>query len=632
MKNLQSHIAALCVCLLVGSPVWAQSTEKKEDTTPRLDTERPHWYSPITSRYQPKIVPPVNVSNTTRVEGLIRAGNLYLSLQDAIALSIENNIDIEVQRYTFRLAETDLFRAKTGAFAFGFQTAVPVGASSVTAGPGTPIGGSVAAIGTTSGNAGVAPYSFDPVLTGTTSFAHITNPTNNSVVAGLNSQVLGQNQANFAVTQGFSTGAQAALSFTNAFTTSNSYTNNTNPTTSSNLDLSVTQHLLQGFGMAINNRNIRIATNNLKVADYVFQQQVMNTANNVVNLYWNLVSYVENVKVAQQSLAYAQKLYDDNRKQVDIGTLAPIEIVRAEAQVATSEQALILAQTNVLQQETILKNALSRNGASNPILADVHIIPTDHVVIPEKEPIQPIQDLYARALDRRPDLSQARVQIDNSNINLKGTRNAMLPSLDLIGDVRNSGLTGTINTTPNPSNGLVPNHVIDPIFLGGYGNLLTQIFARNFPNYSIGFQLNVPLRNRAAQANYATASVQLRQNELQLQKTINQIRVDVQNALIAVQQARVGYDAAVRTRVLQERTLDAEQKKFALGNSTPFFIIQAQQALAAAQQAEVQALINYALARAQMDQVTGDTLDRYNIQIDEAKTGRVARQSLPTIP
>jgi outer membrane protein len=630
MKFFQPYLAALCVLLVLAPATFAQDQQaKKEDTTPRLDSSSPGRFAIITNKYTPRIVPPVNVSNSGRIEQLVRAGNLYLSLQDAISLALENNIDIEIQRYGFQLAETDLLRTKTGTPARGIATGTAAGAGSVTGGPGTFIGGAAAGIGTTGGGAGPLAYNFDPVLQGNIQWGHFTQPQTSTVTTGTTASVNTQKLANFGVSQGFASGTTATLGYNNTFNESNNTTNSFNPSTNSNLDLQVTQHLLQGFGFALNNRNIRIARNNLKVVDYVFQEQVMNTTNNIINLYWNLVSYIENVRVAQEALAYSQKLYDDNQKQVDIGTLAPIEIVRAKAQVASSQQTLLNAQTNVLQQETILKNALSRNGTASVSISDVHIIPTDRIQIPQTEPIEPIQDLYSRALEKRPDLTQARVQLDNTKINLSGTKASLLPTLDAIGDVRNNGLTGFANPLALGNSLVQPPN---PFFVGGYGNVLGQLFGRNFPTYSIGVQLNIPLRNRSAQADYATAAVQLRQNELNLQKAINQIRVDVQNAQIARQQARAQYDAAVQTRILQEQTLDAEQKKFQLGSSTPFFVIQAQRDLATAEQAEVAALTAYGLAKANLDQVTGVTLEQNNISIDEARTGKVSRQSNPVIP
>jgi outer membrane protein len=635
MKSFQSYIAALCVLMIAAPSTWAQNQQedKKEDTTPRLETARPHWFTPLIAKYQPKIIPPISVSNSPRIDALIRAGNLYLSLQDAITLALENNIDIEVERYEYNLADTDLFRTKTGTPARGIPTGTSAGAGSVTAGPGYFLGGAATGIGTTAGGAGPLPITADPVFSSTVQWAHQTTPQTNTVIFGTTTTVTTAKTYNFAVTQGYSTGTAYTFGYNNSVQSYNYATPVFNPGTTSSFDLSLTQNLLQGFGRSINNRNIKIAKNNLKVADYVFQTQVQNTVSNIINLYWNLVSYIENVRVAQQSIASSQKLYDDNKKQVEIGTLAPIEVIRAQAEVASDQQTLVVAQTNVLQQETILKNAISRNGVANVSIADVHIIPTDRIQIPAVEPVQPAQDVYARALDNRPDLAQARLQIDNANVNLAGTRNAMLPTLNAIGDLRNNGLAGLPNTLVGVKPGSVAAGAsADPFFVGGYGTVLSQLFSRNFPNYSIGVQLNIPLRNRSAQADFATATLQLRQTELGLQKQINQIRVDVQNALIALQQARAQYESATQARILQEQSLDAEQKKFQLGSSTPYNVILAQRDLATARQVEVGALTAYGLARAQLDQVTGDTLDKNNIHIDEAKTGKVARQSNPVIP
>ncbi len=392
--------------------------------------------------------------------------------------------------------------------------------------------------------------------------------------------------------------------------------------------------MLQGFGLALNNRTIRIAKNNIKAADYVFQQQLINTVANVVQLYWNLVSSNQQVEVRKQAVDVSQKLYDDNKKQVEIGTLAPIEIVRAEAQLAANQQALVAAQSTVLQFETVLKSALSRNGLASVSVMDAHVVPTDPIRIPEVEAIEPIQDLMSRALDNRPDLAQSRIQIENSEIALTGTRSAMLPTLNAVGDMRNNGLVGAQNTIIGPvstQTGLIQNPPIaDPFFLGGYGSVLGQLFGRNFPTYSIGLNLTIPLRNRAAQANLTTATLNVRQNQLQVQRQINQIRVDVQNALIGIQQARAQYQAAVKGRVLSEQTLDADQKKLALGATTVYQVIQDQRDLTTAAAAEVTALGAYASARGQMDIATGLTLSNNNVEFAEAKAGHVS--SAPSTP
>jgi outer membrane protein len=626
MKQFHTYVAVLCA-VLVATPATFGQQNPGVDTRGPLGTERPHWYSGVAQPYQPRVVPPVNVSNSSRIDALLRAGNLYLSLSDAIALALENNLDVEIERYEFSLAEADLLRAQSGAGINGIPTSVL---------PGIPTGaglGLLGSSGTGIGSAGTisplgAGLSFDPFISGNVNFGHTTVPQSNTVLSGTNALVTTNKTANFALVQAFSTGGSIALNYNNIIQEQNSFRSTVNPFTNSSLDLTVTQPLLQGFGLALNNRNIRVAKNNVKAADYVFRQQLINSVANVVQLYWTLVAANSTVNVNQQAVAVAQKLYDDNKKQVEIGTLAPIEVVRAEAQLATAQQALVAAQSAVLQLEAVLKSALSRNGlASLPIL-EAHVIPTDPIRIPETEAIQPVQDLVSRALDNRPDVAQSRIQLNNADIILSGTRNALLPSLSFVGDMRSNALVGSQNTVEgvNATTGLLSTPPIaDPFFVGGYGTVLAQLFGRNFPTYSVGLSLTIPLRNRAAQANLATASVNLRQNQLLLQRQINQIRVDVQNAITAVNQARTQYEAAVKGRVLQEQTLDADQKKLALGATTVYQVIQDQRDLTTAAAAEVTAQATYAGARVQLDVATGSTLANNNVEFDEAKTGHVSK-------
>jgi outer membrane protein len=621
MKHVQSILASFCV-FLSATQSFAQQ--------PRGEFDHPHWYSNITRPYEPTLVAPVNVSNSIRLDSLLRGGKLYLSLQDAIALALENNIDIEVERYLFPLAEADLLRAQAGSSTQGFSTNTTGGATGLAAGGVPSFIGNYGGGGTGSGFAASPnPNGFDPTINSTIQWGHITSPQQNTITTGTTSLVSTNKLANFNIQENFSTGGTATLSYNNTFSDQNAYLNLFNPVTTAYLDLTIAQPLLQGFGLALNNRTIRVAKNNLRAADIVFKQQVIVTVGTVVQAYWLLVSANEDVDVKRKALALSQKLYNDNKRQVEVGTLAPIEIVRAEAEIAADDQALVTSQTTVLQQETILKNALSRNGLANPAVLAANIVPTDRIRIPDVEKIQPIQDLVASGLDNRPELQQGRVQLENQKIVLTGTRNLMLPTLSAFADVRNSGLSGDPNTLPSPGNILPFATNQNPFFIGGYGNVLGQLFGRNFPNYSVGVQLSIPLRNRAAQANYATAAVNLRQSELSVQKLINQIHVDVQNALITVQQARAQYASAVKSRILQEQTLDAEQKKYAVGASTPFLVIQAQRDLSTAGGTEVVAEATYIQARLQLDVATGRVLDIYNIEIDEAKKGHVSKLPSP---
>lgn len=627
MNRLRSSLAILCAVLTLSPATYAQEAQ----------TEKPSWTDRMGGffkRYEGQTVAPVNVSNSGRLEQLVRAGKLYLSLSDAIASALENNIDIEIQRYAPRLAQADVLRAQSGNAIRGVSTNVSSGTSSAT---GTSVQGTSSTSSTTNNlaaslsSAGPSTVSLDPVASGTLQWGHFSSPQASTFTTGTNTLVQRQQIYNFGVSQGFLSGTVAQLSLNNSVTNNNSLRNTFNPVTNGAADLTISQHLLQGFGFAVNNRNIRIAKNNLGVADLTFRQQVQNTVANVIGLYWDLVAFNEDVSVKRQALALAQKLYNDNKKQVEIGTLAPIEIVRAEAEVAAREQDLTTSETNVLQQETILKNAISRNGVASATISEVRIVPTDRIQMPNVEPVQPIQDLIAKAIDSRPDLAQTRIQIENSQIALKGTKNALLPTVDAFVDLRNRGQAGVgiPSTSIDPATGksiIVPPN---PYFVGGYNTVLSQIFGRNFPDYSAGLSLNIPLRNRAAQADYTTAQLNLRQSELTLQRLANTVRVDVQNALIALQQARARYQAAEKSRALQEQTLDAEQKKYALGASTVYLVIQAQRDLATAESTRVTALSAYARARTQLDLATGQTLDANSIQIDEAMRGSVSKQPSP---
>jgi outer membrane protein len=545
--------------------------------------------SGLWQRYQFRLEPPAGLANSGRLDSLLRGGNLYLSLQDAIALALENNLDIAIQRYAPRLADADLLRSKAG-------------------------GGAVP--------------SLDPTATYNLNWGHQTMPQTSSFVSGTNSLVNTATQSNFAISQGFVTGTTASLSWNNTFSKSNSTRSDFNPSTSAYLSLQVTQHLLQGFGMTANRRNIRIAQNSRKVSDLVFKQQVITTVASVMNLYWDLVSYNEDVKVKLQAVALAQQLLEDNQRQVEIGSLAPIEVVRAEAQLASGQQDLVISQTRVLLQEANIKNALSRTGVDLPAIASARVIPTDQISFPSTEAVEPIQDLIAKALASRPELAQTSLQVTNAKIGLDGTKSALKPTLDAVGTLQNSGLAGQVSGLTSPFG----TGTIDPYFVGGYGTVLGQMFRRNFPNYSIGLQLNVPLRNRPAQADMITAQVQLRQQELRQQQQINQVRLDVTNAVIAVQQARAAHDASVKARVLQEQTLSAEQEKFRLGASTSFLVIQAQRDLASAQSSEVASRSGYTKAKITLDQATGRLLDANGIQLDEAVSGQVSRPPSPLPP
>jgi outer membrane protein len=628
MRRFQAPLSLVCTLLLIASSSFSQTAIRIEPPKGGLG-----W---LTRPYQQRTVPPINVANTDRLEALVRAGNLYLTAQDVIALALENNLDIEIQRYGPLLAREVTKRAKGGGSLRSVGVGVAAGPQSVSL-----AGVSLTASGASTGNAGAGVSSgggiltqlgpaiplFDPQLNFFTQFAHTTSPQSNTQLTGTTALILNTRtyQAQYQKTWEF--GLNAAVTYASQRTQVNSAFFDLNPFTSGSLDVAITQPLLQGFGSAVNGRNIRVAKNNQKVTDLQFKQQVITTVSAVLNLYWDLVSFNEDLRARKNQLATAQQLFEDNKKQVAIGTLAPIEVTRAEAQVYASQQDLLISQTNLLQQETVLKNALSRNGVASPTLAEVHIIPLDKISVPPSDNLRPIDQLVQEALGARVEIAQNRINIESNKVNLVGIKNSLKPTLNAFVGLTNNGLTGSQNPLSIPLIPVEPRLAADPFLLGGYGNLLGQIARRNYPSYSAGFSLNIPLRNRAAQSDYVSSQLELRQNELAFQKSVNQVRVDVQNAVIGLQQARVRYDSAVKARILQQQTLDADRKKYTLGASTVFQVVTDQQTLAAAESAETQALANYSHARIAFDQALGTTLGENHISIEEAMSGHVARKS-----
>ncbi|MES1260941.1 MAG: TolC family protein, partial [Acidobacteriota bacterium] len=554
----------------------------------------------------------------------LKAGNLYLSAQDVVAMVLENNLDIEVQRYGPLLAREVLRRAEGGGLLRSVGQGVASGPTSVSlAGVSINTNGSppVTSSGVNSSvltQLGPAIPTFDPSITAFANFAHSTTPQSNTSFSGIQSLVFDTRTFSASYSQNSHFGTSATLSYTSQYQHVNSTFFSLNPFTTANVDLTVTQNLLNGFGRAVNDRNIRVQKNSLKVTDLQFKQQVITTITAALNLYWDLVSFTEDLKARQEEVGTAQQLFENNQKQVQIGTLAEIEVTRAQSQLYAAKQDQLISQTNLLQQETILKNVLSRKGVATSDLADVHIIPLDKIEIPAKDEIRPIEELVTQALANRIEVETDRINLESNKVNLVGIRNSLRPTLQAFAELTNNGLSGDATAFGLSQGGV-------PVFAGGYGNALGQIFRRNYPNYSAGFSLNIPLRNRAAQADYVTSVIELRQNELALQKQSNQVRVDVQNAVIGIQQARARHDAAVQARMLSQQTFDGDKRKYELGAATAYQVVQDQRDLASAQSSEVQALANYSHARIALDQALGITLEVNHVSMAEALAGKVQK-------
>ena len=636
VKNILS--LTFGVLLLVHVPLGAQTTAASA-----IDYSTGPGFRDV---YKTPEVPEVDMANSPRLDRLLRGGKLYLSLSDAIALAIENNLDIAYARYGPRIADTDILRTKSGQQLRGVQTQISTlstGQSAAGGGGGAGggdvsgitgraggVGGGAQGVGDASTFFGSAVPSLEPTLTGGLDWGHFSNPQTSSFVSGTNTFVFETSNSNIGIQKGFLTGTNVSLDWRNTLNDTNSLRANFDPSLRSNVTLRISQSLLQGFGRSVNSRNIRIAKNNREVSDLAFETQVIATVTQVQNLYWDLVSFRAEVRSREEDLRLAQKLYEDNKRRVEIGVLAPIEIVRAEAEVASREQDLTLAVTRVQLQETTIKNAVSKNGLASPSILDVEIVPTDRIEVPDIEEIQPLQDLMRLALQSRPELAQSRIQLKNQDISLKGVRNAMLPQVSIFADLTNNALAGRLSENFVGFPGI--ENVVSDFFVGGLGTSLSQVLRRNFPDYQIGVRVSFPLKNRRAQADMTATLLERRQDDIRLRQQENSIRAEVRDAVIGVQQARARFTAAEKTRILQERTLDAEQKKFKLGASTIFFVVEAQRDLALARSAEIAAQNNYIKSKVALDRATGKTLGVNNIAIDEAYDGRVSKSPDPIPP
>lgn len=642
--TLIRSLAAVVLAAMLSSVGWAQTSQSTPPSGPQAQQfqltdytkANSHFPNPV-GPYMPRHVSPPNLSNTARIGQVLQNGKLMLSLDDAIALALENNLDIAIARYNLNIADTDILRAKSGASTRGVNTGVVQGtpgggvggigatsagggAGGTTAGAGGAGTGSAGLVTSTLGVGSAVP-SFDPTFTTTLMLERARFPLSNTITTGVPSVVQNTSTVNFSYQQGWATGTTMQLAFDNSRVTSNVPNNALSPQLNSSFRLSLSQPLLQGFGFLPNTRFIRIAKNNREISDVAFRLQVITTVNQIQNIYWDLVNAYENVKVQQESLALAEKTLGDNKKQVEIGTLAPIEVVRAQSVVATNQQSLIVARTNLELQQLLMKNALSRTLV-DPALAEAEVIPTSRMQLPETEPVVPVQDLITDALGHRAELAESRIDLVNREISNKSARNALLPSLNLFGFYGASALGGDQNPLFPAPPGTIPRTSL--------GHTIGDLFNSSNPDKGAGIQLTIPIRNRSAQADQVRAELEYRQAQMRLQQLENQVRIEVRNAQYSVQQNRASVDAARAAVALAKESLDAEQKKYALGASTTTLVLQAQRDQAQAQSNLVSAMSSYEKSRVELDRVTGLTLDHAGILMDDAERGQVTK--MPRVP
>jgi outer membrane protein len=627
-------------------PAQPQAVHLKDYSVPRSAFPR------VLQPYETQQVPRPNLGNSPRIDSLMKDGKIYLSIDDAIALALENNLDLDIARYNLNIAEADLLRARSGASILGVNTGIVqntpgggVGGLGGTVGSGTG-GTTVAAGGAGTGTNGLvtstlgigAPItSFDPALTAT---IQLDKNDTESVSVFSPVPVVAQNTytSNFGYTQGFEWGGALTGAFNNSHLTTNNPTSLLTPQLGSSFQFRFTQNLLQGFGFLPNTRFIRIAKNNREISDVAFRLQIITTVDQIENMYWDLVFAYENVRVQEESLTYAQKALEDSKRQAQVGTVPPIQVVSSQSTVATDQQNLIVAQNNLQLQQLLMKNALSRS-IEDPMLAEADVIPTSAMVIPQQETVIPIQDLISDALRHRAELVESRIDLQSRDINNKSVRNAMLPTLQAFAYYGGSGVGGDVNALVpncsatsgsfcfNPAKAPPPFQKTNSV---GYGGTLSQLVNSTSPDKGVGLSLNIPLRNRLAQSNQVRAELEYRQAQVRELQLENQVRIEVRNAQFDVKQNRASVQAAQSAVDLARQTLDADQQKLKVGLTTETAILQDAATLTTGESNLVSAKAAYEKSRIELDRATGLLLDHAGIDITDATRGQV--RHLPSVP
>jgi outer membrane protein TolC len=629
-------IAIFCVYGTLAGSLRAQvatssqtqgSTASPQSAVP-LRFEMPKSHNPLNA-YSPDTVPEPALANSARLTQLIRDGKLYLSLKDAIDLALENNLDLAIARYNLPIADTDILRTQAGGFFRGVNTGVVQGT------PGGGVGGfgtgapGAGAGGTSSGAGGAGTgasglvqstlgtgtpvSSYDPAVTVSVGAEHQTTPLANLQIYGVPSLQLNTGLGTFGYVQAFPTGTSISFQFNNNRQSTNSPFLFLSPATSGMFRFTIQQELLAGFGFGPNLRYVRIARNNKKISDIAFKDQVIATVTQIENIYWDLVSAYEQTQVNEQSSAFAQQTLANAKKQLQLESIPEMDVMRAEAEVSKRDQDLTVARTSLQLQETLMKNAVTKS-LSDPLLEAMPVIPTDRMQTKKIEAVSQIQDLISQALQNRPELAETDVDLLNRQISRKAARNALLPSLSLVGFYGGSGLAGPLNPLCKDCTSNVP---VD--FAGALGNT----FNNSSPDYYIGLNLNIPIRNRVAKADQYRSELEYRQAELRREQLKKQVRIEVRNAQYALEQTSARVDAARKARDLAQRTFDITKKEQELGAGSSYQTLTAQRDLSLAELDLVSAMTIHEKAKIELDRATGTTLEHNGIQIQDALTGTV---------
>ena len=578
----------------------------------------PNWWPTVLKPYQPSSIKPLMMENSPRLHDLIRNGKLRLSMADALALAIENNLEIAVSRFLHPIAEADVLRASSGQAARGIQGAlIPSGLQQGALGVGVNqfqgFGGVGSAGGITGGGGAVQiPQvgTFDPSVSMNFSLDHNTTPLNTLQVAG----VPRVNTTSTALTTSYTQMFPAGTSFTynlNAIRQNSSqqfllY----NPAVISRFTIGVNQPLLNGRGTLPNKRFIMVAANNMRTSDELLRQQVTATVIQVENAYWNLAAASEAIFAAERNLEVAQRLDDDTKARLEIGTVARIELATTASAVAAAQRDLIIAKTEFQLEETQLKRLLSKKIDSELDAAGIET--TDELPEPNPRDVPELNTALAAAFEERPDLRIAKQDLANQDISARFTNDALAPNVNVFSLYAGAGLAGDhLNAS------------------AGAGQSLFQGFSAQFPEYASGVSLVMPLRNRAAQADNLRARLEQQQLQVSEQRLRQQVELEVRQAMVNLTQGRAQVEAADEALKLAGQVLDAERTKLDSGVSTTYNVILRQRDVAAARQAQISASVEYAKALVELHRSTGGTLKENGIELRDALTGEITKHPKP---
>jgi outer membrane protein TolC len=589
-----------------------------------------HSYNPINA-YRGDTVPAPNLANSVRLGTLIRDGKLYLSLHDAIDLALENNLDLVIARFNLPIAQADIMRTQAGASFRGVNTGVVSGTPGGTTGGGS---GGTGAGGTSSGAGGAGSgasgivsstlgtgssvSSFDPFISASAYNDHTAQLQPNKTLYGVPTYRVNTTQADMSYYQSFPLGTYVEVDWNNDRLTSNSANNSLNPELFSSVRFLVSQQMLSGLGLGPNLRFLHIARTNKKIVDVAFKAQIIATVDQIANIYWDLVAAYEDEQVQERSVAFASETLDTSRKQLQLQAIAEMDVLKAQGDLATRQQDLAVAKSTLELQELYMKNAITRS-LDDPVLEDMPIVPTDHIAAEIQPDSQPIQETIGVALKNRTELQESSMDLQNRELSRKTARNALLPQLNLYGFYTGTGYGGTVNPVDK-------GEIVAP---GGFGGALENALNYSSPEYQVGFQLSIPLRNRVAKADQYRTELEYRQSQVYAEELKKRIVIEVRSARYTLEQDASRVDAARTARDLAQKTLDINKQEQKLGAGSNQQTLTADRDLGVAESALVTAETAYEKARIEVKRATGALLEDYGISIEDAKAAAVQEASHP---